>query len=415
MILKKKLFFIFLFPALINSNALFAQEQLSSDQLFQKARSAAFDQKDYAFAIQLSKEALNISPDYVDIRIFLGRVYNWSDKIDSAIICFEKVLNESPENEDAVSAYVDLEYWNDNSLQALSICEKGLQFHPESKILLLKKAKCLSDLKRFKEANTVLSGLLKIDSKNSEARSLLEKIKDQSAQNRIGISYDFVKFDKQFDDPWHIVSVDYSRSTGIGSFTARMNYANRFKTNGVQIEADAYPRISKIFYAYLNAGISNERGVFPEFRTGFSLYANLPKSFEAEAGFRYLKFSDVTWIYTGSVGKYFKNYWFNIRTYIVPDSRAVSNSYTFTSRYYYKGTDYFGVALGSGISPDDVENNVQLTNLYKMKSYKVSADYKNTFHKMNSILLGFSFIQQEYQPKVTGHQYQASVGYQRRF
>ena len=146
MIHKKKLFFTFLFPALINSNALFAQESLSSDELFQKARSAAFDQKDYAFAIQLSKQALNISPDYADIRIFLGRVYNWSDKIDSARICFEKVLNQSPENEDAVSAYVDMEYWNRNPLQALSICEKGLEFHPESKILLLKKAKCLSDL-----------------------------------------------------------------------------------------------------------------------------------------------------------------------------------------------------------------------------------------------------------------------------
>ena len=411
----KKLFLIVLFAALINSSALFAQDQLSSDELFQKARSAAFDQKDYPFAIQLSKQALNISPDYADIRIFLGRVYNWSDKSDSARICFEKVLDQSPENEDAVSAYVDLEYWNDNALQALTICEKGLEFHPKSKILLLKKAKCLSDLKRFKEANTVLSDLLKADSKNSDARSLLEKIKDQSAKNKIGISYDFVKFDKQFDDPWHIVSVDYSRSTHIGSFTGRVNYANRFKTNAVQFEADAYPRISKTFYTYLNLGISDESGVFPQLRTGFSLYANLPKSFEAEAGFRYLKFSDATWIYTGSVGKYFENYWFNLRTYIVPDSRSVSNSYTFTTRYYYKGTDYFGVALGTGISPNDLENNVQLTNLYKMKSYKISADYRNTFHRMNAILLSFSLIQQEYQPKVTGHQYQFSVGYQKRF
>jgi YaiO family outer membrane protein len=145
------------------------------------------------------------------------------------------------------------------------------------------------------------------------------------------------------------------------------------------------------------------------------LYANLPKSFEAEAGFRYLRFSGDTWIYTASVGKYFKNYWFNFRTYLVPDNHSVSNSYSLTTRYYYKGTDYFSVGLGTGVSPDDLNNSVQFANQYKLKSYRISADYRNTFNKMNTILLGVSIVQQEYQPKITGHQYQASVGYQRRF
>jgi YaiO family outer membrane protein len=145
------------------------------------------------------------------------------------------------------------------------------------------------------------------------------------------------------------------------------------------------------------------------------LYANLPKSFEAEAGFRYLYFSDATWIYTASAGKYFKNYWFNIRTYITPSTESVSNSYSITTRYYFKETNYFGVGLSTGISPDETANNIQLANLYKLKSYRVSADYRNTFKTFNSILFSFSFLQQEYLPKVTGNQYLFSIGYQRRF
>ncbi len=405
----------FLFIALLFTQSLFAQNQFSADDLFQQARSAAFDKKDYPLAAELSKKALTISPEYADIRIFLGRVYTWWDKTDSARNCFNEVLSKYPDNEDASSAYADLEYWNKNLTKALSICEEGLVFHPHSKVLMLKKSKSLIDLKRFKEANDVLIELLKNDLQNTEARSLLESVKDKAAKNKIGVSYDFVNFDKQFSDPWHIVSLDYSRSTAIGSITGRLNYANRFKTNAAQFEADAYPKISKTFYSYINAGISNKNGVFPQYRAGFSLYANLPKSFEAEAGFRYLHFSDATWIYTGSVGKYFKNYWFNFRTYITPGNQSVSNSYSFTTRYYYKGTDYFALGLGTGISPDESANNIQLANLNKLKSYRISADYRNTFKTLNSILFSFSILQQEYLPKVTGNQYVFSVGYQRRF
>lgn len=416
MIFKKQFFLTFLFlTALINSNSLFAQEQLSSDELFQQARTAAFDKKDYTLATQLSKKALIISPDYSEIRIFLGRVYTWWRKTDSARGCFKKVLEQEPGNEDAASAYADLEYWNSNPSEALLVCENGLTFHPESKVLLLKKAKNLIELKKYKEANDDLAGLLKIDPKNAGARSLLEKIKDQRVKDKIGISYDLATFDKQFDDPWHIVSLDYSRSTKAGSFTGRVNYANRFKTNALQFEAEAYPRISKTFYSYVNAGISNKSVVFPQFRSGFSLYANLPKSFEVEAGLRYLYFSDATWIYTASVGKYFKNYWFNFRTFMTPATESVSNSYTFTTRYYFKETNYFGVALGTGISPDETANNIQLADSYKLKSYRISADYRNTFKTLNSMLLSFSIMRQEYLPKVTGNEYLFSLGYQRRF
>jgi YaiO family outer membrane protein len=412
---KKPLFIVLLLTASIFSNVLFAQTGLSSDELFQQARTAAFENKDYTSATALSKKALEMSPDYSDIRIFLGRVYTWWNKPDSASECFEKVLSKHPENEDAASAFADLTYWNEEPERSLLICENALAFHPQSKELLLKKGKNLIELKRYSEANSSLAVLLKIDSKDAEARSLLEKVKDKSAKNKIGVSYDFTSFDKQFDNPWHIVSLDYSRSTKAGSFIGRVNYANRFKTSAFQFETDAYPHISKTFYSYVNAGISDRSGVLPQYRAGVSLYANLPKSFEAEAGFRYLYFSDATWIYTGSVGKYFKNYWFNFRTYITPAKESISNSYSLTSRYYFKETNYFGLALSTGISPDETANNIQLANMYKLKSHRISADYQSTFKKFNSILFSFALIQDEYLPKITGNEYLFSVGYQRRF
>jgi hypothetical protein len=47
MIFKKQLFSIFLLLTIIDYNSVFAQQQLSPDELFQQARTAAFDKKDY--------------------------------------------------------------------------------------------------------------------------------------------------------------------------------------------------------------------------------------------------------------------------------------------------------------------------------------------------------------------------------
>src|ERR1700758_5601376 len=103
-----RLFYFFLF-LVVFSRAAYAQNGPSSDDLFRQARRAAFDQKDYPKAISLSKQALTKSPDYSDIRVFLGRVYTWSGKTDSARAAFNYVLGRHPDNEDASFAFGSLE------------------------------------------------------------------------------------------------------------------------------------------------------------------------------------------------------------------------------------------------------------------------------------------------------------------
>ncbi|MBV9989350.1 MAG: YaiO family outer membrane beta-barrel protein, partial [Chitinophagaceae bacterium] len=269
----------------------------SSDELLAAARKAAFDGRNYEQAKQYLYQALKQSPDYVDVKIFLGRIHTWTDQPDSARYYFSNVLSARPEYEDAALGYSDLEYWNDNSERSLAVADAALKYHPASEALLFRKARALNALRRYEAADSAVLQVLRINSANSEARSLAERIKELSTRNKIGLSYDFVYFDKQFSDPWHLLSFDYTRRTGIGSITGRINYANRFRESGVQYELEAYPRLSKTFYTYLNIGYSDKVGVFPAWRGGFSLYINLPKSYEAELGFRYLKFSgDPTWI-----------------------------------------------------------------------------------------------------------------------
>jgi len=395
------------------------QDSLSADGLLLLARKAAFEEDNYELAKYRLYKALHISPGYADIKVFLGRIHSWSKQYDSARYYFNGVLQTNPGYEDASVALADLEYWSDNYKRGLEITEEALKMHPASKELWVRKAKILNADRRYAEAQSAVDQALKLDRNNSEARSLANRIKESSSKNKIGIAYDYVYFDKQFSDPWHLASFDYTRTTGIGSVTGRINYANRFKESGVQYELEAYPRISKTFYSYVSLGYSDNVGVFPQWRGGFSLYANLPKSFEGELGFRYLKFSgDPTWIYTAYLGKYYKSWLFSVRTYLTPSNytSTVSSSYNVSARYYYgSADDWFGMNLGYGISPDDRLNSIQLDGSIRLVSYKVGVTYKKKVSNNNVISLDGTWFNQEYRPQEKGNQYQISLGWLRRF
>ncbi|MES2331657.1 MAG: YaiO family outer membrane beta-barrel protein [Bacteroidota bacterium] len=416
---KKSIRLLLTFFSLLVTALLYSQDTTTSDGLLVEARKAAFDNNDYPKAKAYLQKALKISPDYADVKIFLGRIYTWTKEYDSARSYFLSVLKANPAYEDASIAMADLEYWNDNNTKALQVVNDALVSHPESQELLLRKGKILNAMRRYPEAQSAIEQVLKINRNNSEARSLANRIKESAAKNSIGISYDYVYFDKQFSDPWHLVGLDYTRTTGIGSITGRINYANRFKSNGIQYELEAYPHISKTFYSYVGIGYSDSIGVFPHWRGGFSLYANLPKSFEGELGVRYLQFSgDPTFIYTAYLGKYYKSWLFSGRTYITPGSftKTLSASYSASARYYYgSADDVIGATFGYGISPDDRSNSIQLDDKIRLISYKAGLSFKKKISRFSVISIDGSWYNQEYLPQTKGNQYQFSIGWLQRF
>lgn len=157
-----------------------------------------------------------------------------------------------------------------------------------------------------------------------------------------------------FTDPWHLASVALWRRSSAGTFIARVNYANRFATDGVQVEADAYPRLNKKVYLFLNAGYS-DAAVFPTWRFGGEAFTSLPAAWEASLGFRQLRFSGfpVT-LFTGAVGKYLGNYWFSLRPYVRSKEGGLFASAGLTARRYFENGDHWvGATASYGTSPTD--------------------------------------------------------------
>ncbi|MCC4213277.1 YaiO family outer membrane beta-barrel protein [Leeuwenhoekiella parthenopeia] len=411
--------FTLILTSILGISDSFGQEQTSTpDALYREARLAAFDNQDYARAVSLLKQGLDLAPAYLEMRVFLGRVYTFSDSLSLARKTFEQVLQQEEGHEEASLGYGYLEYWNKNTAEALKRINKGLEFHPDSESLGVLKAKILYELRQPEEASSLLDAVLATHPGNTEARSLQQRQNSLSTKNAVGVSYEYVYFDKRFDDPWHIAFADYSRQTGAGLFTARVNYASRFNQNALQAEAEAYPRISERFYGFINLGISDDTGVFPRFRAGVNLYANLPAAFEVDAGIRYLVFDEDQFIYTLGAGKYLKNFWLNLRTYIIPNDSELNGSVAFTLRYYLGGRDdYLGLRLGTGLSPDDSANSVLFDGATptRLRSKNAAAFWRTPLGNAFVLNLETGIEDQQFTATDRGIQLNAVVGLIRRF
>ncbi|MDB5232514.1 MAG: yaiO, partial [Chitinophagaceae bacterium] len=157
-----------------------AQKKTTSDDLLRAAQKSAFQQKDYNSAKKMLQAALKKQPDYSDVRIFLGRIYTWTNNYDSARIAFEYVLKRHPAIEDVAVAYSDLNVYHNNFTQALSIINNGLKYHPASETLLLKKARIEGAIKNYAAADSTLQRLLNINPKNGQVDSLRHQYQQEA-------------------------------------------------------------------------------------------------------------------------------------------------------------------------------------------------------------------------------------------
>ncbi|HEY0771726.1 MAG TPA: YaiO family outer membrane beta-barrel protein [Sphingobacteriaceae bacterium] len=392
-----------------------SQEKQTPDELFKLARTTAFDQKDYTKALELLNQALVINPEYLEIHTFKGRLYNWSNKPDSARIEFNHVLSIEPGNEDAISAYFDLEFQRNNLTKALELAEHGITSNPESEELLIRKAKALKALGRSIDALKITSDYLIKHPDNKEVITLNKEIKYTNFYNSVSAGYSFAYFDKRFNDPWHLAYLSAGTKTRYGSVNFIINYANRFNSNATEFELEAYPAITTGLYAYIGGGAQLSGSIYPKYRAGLSLYKSLPLGFEAEGGIRHLKFGTNTNVYIAGLLKYIGNSYIGVRSYFSTVEEELNKSAIVTFRSFLSDdrNDYIGGSLGTGISPD--ERSVGIFEPNALRSIRASIDYSRNISRQACLGISLNWANEEFQANTYGNQYTINCSILRRF
>jgi lipoteichoic acid synthase len=148
---------------------------LNSDQMFERAQTAAFHEK-YDVARVICRRLLLTNPRNTDVRMLLGHTYAWEKNYDLARSIYEDVLHQMPENTDALGALIDLDLWKGNNERALFLSDSSLARHSNSEVLLIRKSKACANLGRTDEAKKLLRKVLAVNPQSEEAAVLKKQL-----------------------------------------------------------------------------------------------------------------------------------------------------------------------------------------------------------------------------------------------
>lgn len=334
------------------------------DSLYIKAREAAFN-GETGNALELVMILLDRDTLHNDAAVLAGRLFSWEKKYDSAMYYLNKVFLNDTCYYDALAAQIDIEIWEKNFDAAIRKADEALSCFAGDETFLLKKARAFHRKGMTGNANEIVEHLLRIDPDNDQVKDLkiqltVPEFYYYRENNYLLAGYHGEYFNEPYSRNMHIGTGGYSYFSEWGPVTGKVNFANTFfdgsgltRYPSVQYEIESYPELSGEGYLFMNYAFS--RGsVFPRHRGAFEIYRNLPSGFEASLGFRFLHWDRTYLFYTGSIGKYYADYWFSLRPYIIPGDSGVSASWYFNARkYFMSANDYAGVIVGFGLSPDE--------------------------------------------------------------
>ena len=393
MIVKKFIFQLILMITLVFTNQTYAQKKVfngNPDTAFKIARDLAFNGK-RSQAQDSLLFILTKYPNYLDIRAFLASTYSWDGSYAKARKEFAYVINKDNKRKTDWIAYIKNEQYAEKYYKAYNLVQKALIVFPNDADLLQLKAKSEFYSGKKQEAYTTIEKAVKLHPKNQELLDYKNSLETTLSSNTVSLSYSIDVYDKNDRESMHYSTISYGRETRFGSINAKINYSNRFLTDNYQLEVDLYPRIANGLYAYVSGGWS-QSPLNPSSRYGAELFKSLPKSFEASLGFRWLKFSTETTIYTGSIGWYTGNDYWAFRTYITPGEPGTSKSGTLIYRKYRSDEDnYLNLEIGFGASPalDRFVPGFTGKEIFQLESQKINFGYYFT-SKNNRNVWGFT-------------------------
>ncbi|MCK5028372.1 MAG: YaiO family outer membrane beta-barrel protein [Bacteroidales bacterium] len=399
------------------------------DSLFNEARNLAFNSSREE-AREVCNQILEIKPSYLDAAILKGRTFAWDKMYDSAFVSFQHVFSYNVGHKDGLSAMSDALMWSGDYKEALKFSNIGISFHPTHQDFYIKKATILLKMNEKEKAKKALSQVLDLNPSNEKALAILKKENQRLMLSKIEVVHDFEFFQEPYIRRRHLTYISYANKTPIGSIIARLYVNDIVKDNehiyqnelGYQAELTAYPKIANGLYSYVSYGYGFNR-LFPKHRAGFELFKSLPWSLETSLGFRYMQFISSTdsskkdiFVLTGSLGKYYKNFWFSFRPFITPKDVGVSQSYFLIIRYYLSSADrYIFLQSGIGSTPDESSGDLVDYELYKLDKKKIKIGYEGPVKDRWTIKARLGYEYTEYDTQKFRDQWNITLGFNYKF
>lgn len=315
--MKKRILFRWagLIGGLIFCAALSAQRQ-DPDSVMALAQKLAAGE-DYKTAISLVTKLNEDHPENLDYKLYLARLYYWSKDYPRALEHLMPLTISEPVLAEAYDLAIQVEYQLEHYPAVIEKCRKGHSLFPAGiPFYHFQEAMALEKMGEDREAVRLLDQIPKSANNHRDAQYLKTQIL-RKEKNTLAAGYLNTSFYNPGFAPWHLAHLEYfhrNRSIALGG---RLNYGHLFGSDAVQVEADAYPRVGKGGYLYLNAGYSGADRIFPRYRLAGEYYQDINR-YNFSIGGRYLDFRvQKVQLLTGSAAINFGEWKFGYRNYLL--------------------------------------------------------------------------------------------------
>lgn len=381
------------------------------------AHKLAYEGK-YAEARKMALSLVQKDPSDSKSTTLLARTYSWAGEHDKARMEFNRLIATEKTDRELWILAIKNELYAKNNATALGLANKAQRYidgdaelvrlgdmarrrleqttYPEKSWvdnegtpIRKSSTNALGNAKREgAKAPTAAEKTAKDEEKESSGKK--QETEKKVLNNRLAVRNSFTVFDRR-NDPMVFSTIEFKRQTLAGSLLPRINYSNRNGEHGVQYDIDFYPKFSKRFYAYMNYGYSNAT-IYPNHKLGGDLYVNLPGAMEFSAGGRFISLDtrDITMI-TNSIGHYRGNYYFSLRSNLVPreDQPMQFSGNLLVRKYLRDAENFFGLNIGMGYSPELRQilsgDELLAETLLYIESQRMSLQYQFTSRKSPNI------------------------------
>ncbi len=294
-----------------------AQSWAQKDSLFLKAQEFAQQQR-YPEAIQTMEDLRKSQPENKDYLIYLSRLYFWSEATEKSKELLDQYSSLETADKEIIDLKIQVELVLENAATVITFTDIGMSRFPEDRNqYIIWKAMGLETDDKDAEALQILSDIHKGDEDFAEADYLKTQIL-RKQKNTIAVGYLYTDFDQMTVDPQQLAHLEYAHKFTRFTQVGRLNYANAYGIQSLQVETDAYIRLRKFDYLYVNAGISENHTIFPLFRSGLEYYYEKRK-LESSLGARYLYFdnNNEALLFTGHLALHHSEWIYNYRPFVL--------------------------------------------------------------------------------------------------
>jgi YaiO family outer membrane protein len=340
---------ILLFAGLLGTSVLFSQEISDPEAEYNRIRENAIS-GNYEIAVSDARKLLKSYPGYGDARILLARITAWQKKYNEASAIVDSLISEDPSNNDALSLKSDISKWS-------------------------------------KE--------------------------EKKPSNFLKAGYSFDSFTEPYTRFWQVFSAGAGHRFNWGKAAAAINTGHIVTgdpsviANEYQLEAEAYPVISKKNYAFVSYAFSPGK-YFPAHRASVEIWQVLPASWSISAGLSYYYFDRNIFIAGLSGEKYLGDFWFSAKAFIYFKDEGPTYSGYLNARYYMNDADYLQLTYNLGTAPDE-PFDIQ-ADLMRLSANGIRIAYNHEFRNGLSIRIGAGYSVEEYYESSWRNRFEGNAG-----